>query len=347
MKNNRITRAILVVSFLLVGSASTALSSSTYFVPLGDGISFTYNDIPFELEGADLEVKNTSFDFVPTQSIDLSGYTTEKIHIIEFAAWADNVPDGVVVGHIKVHYADGSSETLDLVVGVNIAEWAYDRPEIQPYLQHTKVPPAYSDWTNSDSAYYYWGHNFYVQITTQEKPLDSLELILNPISYTGQTYYGYASADWFGIGISAITLQAPAEEVSIDIKPTSCPNPLNLKSNGVVPVAILGTDELDVQQIDLTTIMLSCEDVEVGIEPLRWAYEDVATPFEGQLCDCHTLGPDGYLDLTLKFSATELAALVEELGFVEGETVLLSLTGNLLEEFGGSAICGDDCMRLQ
>jgi hypothetical protein len=135
--------------------------------------------------------------------------------------------------------------------------------------------------------------------------------------------------------------------VFIDIKPQSCPNPLNLRSKGVVPVAILGTDELDVQQIDPTTIMLSCEDVEVGIVPLRWAYEDVATPFEGQLCDCHTLGPDGYLDLTLKFSTTELASLIEELGFVKGETILLSLTGNLLEEFDGSAISGDDCMRLQ
>ena len=29
-------------------------------------------------------------------------------------------------------------------------------------------------------------------------------------------------------------------EITVDIKPGSCPNPLNLKSNGVLPVAILG-----------------------------------------------------------------------------------------------------------
>ncbi len=212
MKNNRITIAIFVVSFLLVGSATTALSGSTYFIPLGDDDTpFTYNDIPFEQWGASLEVYKTDFGFVPTQSIDLSGYITEKIHIIEAAAWATNVPDGVVVGHINVHYADGSSETLDLVVGVNIAEWAYDRTENQPYLNHTKVPPAYSYWTDIDSAYFYWGHNFYVQITTQEKPLDNLELILDPTSYTGQPDTGMGLADWFGISINAITLQVSGE----------------------------------------------------------------------------------------------------------------------------------------
>jgi hypothetical protein len=119
-----------------------------------------------------------------------------------------------------------------------------------------------------------------------------------------------------------------------------------LKSKGLVPVAVLGTDEFDVRQLDPATIVLGREGIEVGVQLLRWAYEDVATPFEGELCDCHTLGPDGYLDLTLKFSAAELAELAEELGLVQGETIPLTLTGNLLEEFGGTSIRGDDCMRI-
>lgn len=136
------------------------------------------------------------------------------------------------------------------------------------------------------------------------------------------------------------------KRVSIDIKPRSCPNPLNMKSKGLVPVAILGTDELDVKQINPATIVLGREGIEVGVELLRWAYEDVATLFKGELCDCHTLGPDSYLDLTVKFSTAELAVLAEELGLVEGETIPLILTGNLLEELGGSAIRGDDCMWI-
>ena len=202
MKKNITVIAIFVVYLLLVGNASAA------FIPIGDDDTpFTYNDIPFEYGGVELDVYKTSDGFVPSESIDLSGYITEKIHIIETASWATNVPDGVVVGHIKVHYIDGSSDTLDLVMGVNIAEWAYDRLENQTYLNHTKVPPAYSYWTNIDSDYYYWGHCFYVQITTQQKTLDNLELILDPTSYTGQPDTGYAPADWFGITISAITLE--------------------------------------------------------------------------------------------------------------------------------------------
>ena len=58
-----------------------------------------------------------------------------------------------------------------------------------------------------------------------------------------------------------------------------------------MPVAVMGTDEFDVTQIDPATIVLGREGIEVGVQLLRWAYEDMATPFEGELCDCHTLGP--------------------------------------------------------
>jgi hypothetical protein len=60
--------------------------------------------------------------------------------------------------------------------------------------------------------------------------------------------------------------------VDVDIKPGSCPNPLNVKSKGVLPVAILGTEDFDVGMIDPTSIMLA------GVSAIRSSYEDVATP---------------------------------------------------------------------
>lgn len=63
-------------------------------------------------------------------------------------------------------------------------------------------------------------------------------------------------------------------EMYIDIKPRSCPNPLNTKSKGVLPVAILGTEHLDVTDIDLGTVLLE------GVAPIRAAIEDVARPVE-------------------------------------------------------------------
>jgi PKD repeat protein len=124
--------------------------------------------------------------------------------------------------------------------------------------------------------------------------------------------------------------------VPVDIKPTSCPNPLNTKSNGVLPVAILGTEDFDVMSIDPATIRLE------GVAPLRWAYEDVATPVDlVDRCDCTTLGPDGYVDLTLKF---DTEAIVAALGTVyDGEIRSLDLTG---ATFDPTPIEGADCVRI-
>jgi len=134
-------------------------------------------------------------------------------------------------------------------------------------------------------------------------------------------------------------------EVEIDIKPQSCPNPLNVKSQGVLPVAILGTDVFDVTQIDPATIELE------GVAPLRWALEDVATP-SGYLVDvnepdcslCTEEGPDGYPDLVLKF---DTQAVVDAIGDVDdGECFVLTLTGNLKEEYDAMSIMGKDVVLI-
>ena len=58
-------------------------------------------------------------------------------------------------------------------------------------------------------------------------------------------------------------------EVSIDIKPGSYPNSINLKSKGKVTVAILTTDDFDSYDVDPVT----CEFA--GAHPLRWNMKDV------------------------------------------------------------------------
>ena len=127
----------------------------------------------------------------------------------------------------------------------------------------------------------------------------------------------------------------PEIEVSVDIKPESCPNPLNTKSAGVLSVAILGDEYLRVDEIDPSSIRLE------GVEPMRWNLEDVATLFDGELCDCHELGADGFDDLTLKFRTQEF---VSAIGTVDdGDEVILTMTGNLMD---GTPIEGEDCIRI-
>jgi hypothetical protein len=134
-----------------------------------------------------------------------------------------------------------------------------------------------------------------------------------------------------------------AIEVPVDIKPMSCPNPLNVKSQGVLPVAVLGTEDFDVMTIAPESVLL------IGVAPLRCNYEDVATPFEPYVGKegkdaCTTEGPDGFMDLTLKF---ERQAIVAALGDVnDGDVIVLQLTGNLKEEFGGTSIVGEDVVWI-
>jgi len=132
----------------------------------------------------------------------------------------------------------------------------------------------------------------------------------------------------------------------IDIKPSSCPNPLNLKSKGVLSVAVLGTEDFDVTLIDPATILLARECSTGEVAPHRWAYEDVATPFDGELCDCHDLNGDGYLDLTLKFDTQELVEMLE-LEVMAGDMIPLILTGNLNDEAACAAFKGSDCVRIK
>jgi hypothetical protein len=133
--------------------------------------------------------------------------------------------------------------------------------------------------------------------------------------------------------------------VPMDIKPTSCPNPFNVKivdepenaksnKGGVLPVALLGTEFLDVHDIDPASILLE------GVAPIRHGYEDVTTPVYGE-CECTTLGADGYTDLTLKFQVRDLSPILA--AYQPGDVVELTLTGQLLD---GTPFETTDCVKV-
>lgn len=152
-------------------------ASSGQLTAIGNGTAHTYNGIDFQVEGVALKANSEQ----AAASIDLEGLKANAVHVLEFAGWSTGVPDNTKVGHINVWYEDGTYETVDLIMGVNIAEWAYDRAEIQSELRHSKVAPAYSWPSTASSAYEYQGHYFYAKVDTDSsKPLDRLELVLDP-----------------------------------------------------------------------------------------------------------------------------------------------------------------------
>jgi len=75
-------------------------------------------------------------------------------------------------------------------------------------------------------------------------------------------------------------------DVGIDIKPGSDPNSINLSSKGVVPVAVLTTDDFDAIDVNPDTVSFA------GASPIRWVIEDV----DG----------DGDMDLLFHFKTQDL-----------------------------------------
>ena len=124
-----------------------------------------------------------------------------------------------------------------------------------------------------------------------------------------------------------------AVEFTLVIKPGSCPNPLNPKSKGVLPMALLGSAEWDIGDIDVSSLQIG------GVSPLRSSIGDVAGPAGDPVADClcREGGPDGVADLKLKFSTQ---AIVATLGPVaRDDLVELKLVGSLIDgtEFESAA----------
>ena len=96
-------------------------------------------------------------------------------------------------------------------------------------------------------------------------------------------------------------------------------------------MAILGTDTFDITQVDPTLVRLA------GVEPRRTALEDVPTPFLSEKVeptDCTVDGPDGFTGFTA-------------LGPVmDGDVMVVTLTGYLKPQFGGTPIVGEDVVVI-
>ncbi len=138
--------------------------------------------------------------------------------------------------------------------------------------------------------------------------------------------------------------------LQLDIKPGLCPNSLNPRSHGVLPVALMSTDEIDVTRLDISTVRMSRADCVGGeVAPNEGppgphsVVEDVGTPFKGDPCDCHEVEGDGIDDLSMKFRTADLVAELELGDLDPGDEIKLILTGNLVD---GTPFEASDCISL-
>ena len=128
--------------------------------------------------------------------------------------------------------------------------------------------------------------------------------------YSGSPYYNL----WFSF--NDITVQQNSIKVAIDIKPGSSVNSINLKSKGLVPVAILSTEDFDALSVDINSVNFA------GAFSVLAQIEDVNN--------------DGVNDIMFHFKTEELSDL-------SADSTTAVLTGTTLD---GTPITGEDSVKI-
>jgi len=116
-----------------------------------------------------------------------------------------------------------------------------------------------------------------------------------------------------------IHLRAMAIPVNIDIKPGCSPNTINLGSNGVIPVAILSSEDFDATTVDPSTVALAGAGVALRGKGTNYLSTE------------RVVNGDGLIDLEVKVETENLDPGIEQDGFA-------TLTGETFEgvQFEGS-----------
>jgi hypothetical protein len=177
-----------------------------------------------------------------------------------------------------------------------------------------------------------YGRNFAVN----GQPCDPLatSFMLVPGVYKVLTGF-YENGDLINLtfyGNIPINLVTIGSKMVIDIKPGNEQNNINLKSNGVVPVAVLTTDDFDAATVNPATAFFA------GATPKHWGLEDV--------------DHDGDDDVIFHFRTQQLnldedsteATLTAQLA---GEPLMSQMTvRSTAQTSGGMVVSGTDAVKI-
>lgn len=278
--------------------------------------------------GADLLITGAThgeagLQISPWWSADVDGRFNVRTTDGEIACFGGRMPFYSFTGVYGLHYAKGNT------IHLQITYLANDNTAANPARIEYQV--TYMGTTYSS------GFLPFDQGNPAEDPPHGLWGMLTP-AYVGGHLQAFLQggnpnaqvrAEWSNISFQALTPQT----VAVDIKPGSCPNAVNIKKKGVMTVAVLGSADFDVHDIDASSVQLA------GKASQKAMIDDVSTPYDGNACGCTDEGGDGYDDLVLKFSSPDFMGLLAGSSFRQEQT--LRLTGFLTD---GTPISGSDCV---
>jgi len=145
----------------------------------------------------------------------------------------------------------------------------------------------------------------------------------------------------FYIPINLVTLDSG---VAIDIKPGNDQNNINLKSKGVVPVAVLTTDDFDAKSKGVVPVaVLTTDDFDAGTVNPATAQFAGASPERWKLEDVDDDGDD---DLMFHFRTQELDLDQNSTEAVLTAELMVQMTIRSTAEVSGGTISGSDEVRI-
>ncbi|MHC4445206.1 MAG: HYR domain-containing protein, partial [Planctomycetota bacterium] len=158
----------------------------------------------------------------------------------------------------------------------------------------------------------------------------------------GDTMVTLTATDDAGNSSSCTVTITVIVPINLDIKPDSCPSPLNMNTNnkGRIKFALLGSDKCEVNEIDVNSIAIAGVVFPSKIPTTM----DVGTPRPvSQQCECRGHKKDGINDLLIHFPRKEII-LALGLNTMERKTVVpITVTGKLLD---GTPFEATDCVKL-
>ncbi|MHC4797436.1 MAG: hypothetical protein ACYTF1_12405 [Planctomycetota bacterium] len=324
-------------SVMVMGFATMAMNPGTasalLLQELVEGQSLTWHDKEFD--NFSVQIEGEGVFFANASALEVRGLTLGDEHGLR------------ITGLIAALDTGGVSSKVTVTIG-------YDVTVINPALGIDGVSLSFNGAiTGNGSAQVIegvsdgLGLNEQVEVSTPDRLSEHLDLPGTPYTILHITKTIKVNSGEGGVTTISVINQTfsqdskPIIKQSLDIKPGSCPNPLNTNTRGKgrLPMAILGTETFDVSEIDKDSISINGM-----ISPvLMPKIDDVGTPFEGEECNCHTVGADGYDDLVIHFSRQEVIAALGLAAMPPGSVVPITVQGELLD---GTPFEATDCVRL-
>ncbi|MCA1593936.1 MAG: YfhO family protein [Acidobacteria bacterium] len=83
----------------------------------------------------------------------------DHLALLTSLSWSAEVPDGAVVGRVRLRAEDGRAFEFELRAGAHTSEWAYDRADIRRRIRHKRAPVATS-YSVEDAQGNYEAHTY-------------------------------------------------------------------------------------------------------------------------------------------------------------------------------------------